>query len=101
MLVHNGCGHYEIDYDDGTKYIGKGDKSRMEISARQHSYDNGTKVRTVTNKQWTSSVNNKMAFVDEYMHMDKCGFRKGGNLLNKIQSPGYKYALQLGLIKEN
>ena len=100
VLVHNGCGHYEIDYDDGTKYIGKGDKKRMEVSARQHCYDdNKVKVRTVINKQWMSSVNDRMSFVDEYQRMKDCGFGKSGKLLNRIQSPSYKYAKALGLIE--
>ena len=99
VLVHNGCGHYEIDYDDGTKYIGKGDKKRMEVSARQHCYDNKVKVRTVINKQWMASVNDRMAFVDEYKRMKDCGFGKSEKLLNRIQSPGYKYAKALGLIE--
>ena len=110
ILVHNMCagsptssnkkyGHYEIDYSDGTKYIGKGSEARMNVSARQHMYENGRQVRSVVRKVWHPSVSNAMAFVDEYKLMDYYGFgEKGHHLLNKIQSPGYKIALAMHLV---
>ena len=110
ILVHNMCagsptssnkkyGHYEIDYSDGTNYIGKGSEARMNVSARQHMYENGRQVRSVVRKVWHPSVSNAMAFVDEYKLMDYYGFgEKGHHLLNKIQSPGYKIALAMHLV---
>ena len=106
VLVHNLCaqntsnhGHYEIDYSDGTKYIGKGSKARMKVSARQHTFDSsGKTVRTVVNKRWYPSVSNDMAFVDEYKLMKQYGFGTSShNLLNIIQSPGLKKAIKMGL----
>ena len=106
VLVHNMCtnnaskyGHYEIDYSDGTKYVGKGSPARMNVSARQHTYNQaGESVRAVVNKQWYPSTSNDMAFVDEYQLMKKYGFgSRGHNLLNQIQSPGLNKAIRMGL----
>ena len=71
----------------------------MNVSARQHMYENGRQVRSVVRKVWHPSVSNAMAFVDEYKLMDYYGFgEKGHHLLNKIQSPGYKIALAMHLV---
>ena len=109
ILVHNMCagsptssnkkyGHYEIDYSDGTKYIGKGSEARMNVSARQHMYEDGHRVRSVIRKAWYPSVSNDMAFIDEYNLMKHYHYGTNPYLLNKIQSPGYKKALALRMI---
>lgn len=96
ILVHNACGAYKIDYDDGTSYIGKGSKDRMNVSANQHT-DGG--VRKVVKKQWYPAASETESFILEAKMMYDNGFRSStnrGNLLNLIQSPGYKKAIQAG-----
>ena len=95
MLVHNKCGdpgHYEIEYSDGKKYIGKGSVGRMNVSIRMHAAPG----RELVSATWVISDNNKMAFVDEYLAMREAEFPDNPNLLNKIQSPGLLYWLQMG-----
>ena len=61
---------------------------------------NDVRVREIVSKEWSTSVNERMSFVDEYYLMRSNGFGKPmSQLLNKIQSPGYKYALRMHLLK--
>ena len=95
VLVHNGpCtqqGSYEIfaknQQSTDQVYVGKGPLSRMEASIRRLK----SQGYTITSKpQWTPADNSKIAFVDEYMKMAKYNFDFGGQLINKIMSPGFK-----------
>ena len=87
VLVHNKCsGSYEIFTDSDQVYVGKGSIRRMNQSIRRLEHQG----YTVTSSKWTSSLNNKTAFVDEYMKMAKYNFDFGGKLINKIMSPGFK-----------
>jgi hypothetical protein len=40
---------------------------------------------------WEPATDDKNAFIDEYLKMEKYGFDFGGKLINKIMSPGKKY----------
>ena len=95
ILVHNGpCtqqGSYEIfaKNQQGTDqvYVGKGPLSRMKASTKRLK----SQGYTITSEpQWTPADNSKIAFVDEYMKMAKYNFDFGGQLINKIMSPGFK-----------
>ena len=89
ILCHNACtGSYDITFESGKHYVGKGSVNRMNKSANRISKKFGDKV---VNKSWTSAKNSQIAFIDEYMKMSKYNFDFGGQLYNKIISPGFKY----------
>ena len=87
VLVHNTCtGSYEITFQSGKNYVGKGGPSRMRFSARTHSVLNNDKV---ISSVWTPAPDTQSAFVDEYFKMAVRGVNNP-NTYNKIWSPGRK-----------
>ena len=87
VLVHNKCsGSYEIEFQSGKNYVGKGNRSRMKISAKTHSIINNDPV---VSKHWYPAANDTEAFVDEYFRMAVRGVNNS-NTYNLIWSPGRK-----------
>ena len=87
ILVHNKCsGSYEIIFESGKNYVGKGSEARMKISARIHSTLNNDPV---VSQVWQYAPDTKTAFVDEYFKMAVRGVNNP-NTYNKIWSPGRK-----------
>ena len=91
VLVHNSCtGSYEIEFESGKNYVGKGSPTRMGISGRTHAQlYNDPVVKSV----WTPSSNTRTAFIDEYLKMAVRGVNNA-NTYNKIWSPGRKFFIQ-------
>ena len=95
VLVHNKCsGSYDIEFQSGKHYVGKGSESRMRASARRVSKDFDD---TVVKMEWRWAKSDEVGFIDEYMRMSKYGFdfydpkkNPTGILYNKIMSPGSK-----------
>ncbi len=94
ILVHNQCsGSYEIEFDDGKKYIGKGKEKRMESSIKRIEKDYGVKA---VDSHWDYAPTSSQGFIDEYNKMIKAGFDPKINgfrsanpqFYNKIWSPG-------------
>ncbi len=112
VLVHNTCvkdlkadssisrdiqgegkyGSYEITYESGNKYIGKGGQDRMWQSAARNANRYGDTVKSV---KWRPSqlATNKSAFMQEAMWMKDAGWVGRGTegFYNLINSPGLKY----------
>lgn len=112
VLVHNRCvtaikndktisrdivgdgkyGSYEIQYNTGEVYVGKGSQSRMWQSASLHEDD--TISRHVMSVKWRPAKNNRAAFLQEAQWMKDAGWidkNNRGPLLNLINSPGRKF----------
>jgi len=94
LLVHNKCGgtgSYEIEFESGKNYVGKGGPSRMNVSARVHSqlYND-----PVVSKIWTPAPNTTTAFVDEYIKMAVRGVNNT-NTCNIIWSPGRRIYIKM------
>ena len=81
-------GSYEILYENGMTYVGKGGLSRAARSAAEHG--GGVKVQSIV---WEKASNHKEAFIQEYKKMCQYGVpgSKGSMSYNKIWSPGRKY----------
>ena len=87
VLVHNTCketGSYEIIFKSGKNYVGKGNQTRMIVSARTHEFLHNDKVFS---KKWYPASDTKAAFVDEYFRMTVRGVNNP-NTYNLIWSPG-------------
>ncbi len=97
LVVHNTCspkekGVYELNFDDGSKYIGKGSRERMQQSIRKWT----KKGKKLVSKKFTACESDKSAFILEHIKMMESDFGKEGcKLLNKIFSPGRKYVMLL------
>lgn len=107
VLVHNTCaselkkdpsinrdiqgegkyGSYEITYESGNKYIGKGGQERMWNSAARNA---NRFADTVTSVKWRPAASNLDAFIQEATWM-QIASNQGTNLYNAIASPGFKY----------
>ena len=95
VLVHNKCsGSYDIEFQSGKHYVGKGNEARMRKSARRVSQQHHDPV---VDMEWRWARNEEVGFIDEYMRMSKYGFdfydrinNPNGILYNKILSPGSK-----------
>ena len=88
VLVHNAdVGSYTIEFESGKQYHGKGTKNRMEQSAKYRSNQNADPV---VKKEWTQSVDDVQAFIDEYFKIMHDGGPNNTMNYNKIQSPGRK-----------
>lgn len=95
VLVHNKCsGSYDIEFQSGKHYVGKGNEARMRTSARRVSrrYND-----PVVNMDWRWAKSDEVGFIDEYMRMSKYGFdfyhpktNLNGILYNEIMTPGAK-----------
>lgn len=79
LIVHNGCGSYEI-LDDGGKtiYVGKGDLTRARVSLKVH---HGSSIRYCD----LAGKGDKFSFMVEAANMSRYT-----GLQNKIASPGKK-----------
>lgn len=82
-------GSYEILYESGKTYVGKGGFYRATTSAKRYT-SGGDVVKSIT---WTSAQNPVEAFINEYHSMLKYGgpnSKANANELsyNKIWSPG-------------
>ena len=89
VLVHNKCketGSYEIEFESGKNYVGKGNEDRMHASEKRIStiYQD-----PVVKSTWTPAPDVQTAFVDEYFKMAVRGI-SNSNTYNKIWSPGRK-----------
>lgn len=94
VLVHNKCkrsGSYEIEFESGKNYVGKGDEARMRTSASQHSAKYNDPVVSM---QWEYAPTAKEAFVSEYFKMAVRGVNNP-NTYNLIWSPGRKYFIDI------
>lgn len=79
IVVHNGCGSYEIlDKNGKTIYVGKGNQARAKISMRQHG---GAHINYCN----LDGRGDKFSFMVEAAKMDQYT-----GLQNKIASPGKK-----------
>ena len=98
LVVHNACpikekGVYELEFNDGRKYIGKGSKQRMQQSIKKWSVEG---QRSLVSKRFTPCTNNQTAFMLEHIKMMEAGFgQEGCVLLNSIHSPGMKLILMI------
>jgi hypothetical protein len=87
ILVHNKCsGSYEIEFESGKNYVGKGSERRMNVSAKIHSALNNDPVVSMS---WEYAPDTQTAFVDEYFKMAVRGVNNP-NTYNLIWSPGRK-----------
>lgn len=82
-------GSYEILYESGKSYVGKGGFYRATTSAKRNTLG-GDVVKSIT---WDSAQNPMEAFVNEYLSMLKYGgpnsaANKNPWSYNKIWSPG-------------
>ena len=77
-------GSYEIMFESGTNYVGKGGLYRSTVSAKFRSVVNNDRVTSIS---WTPSSSTRNAYISEYNMMKKNGV-KNSNTYNKIWSPG-------------
>ena len=75
-------GSYEIMFESGKNYVGKGGLYRSTVSAKLRSGKD-----RVTSILWTPSSSTRNAYISEYNMMKKNGV-KNSNTYNKIWSPG-------------
>jgi len=91
VLVHNGSGAYRINFDDGTCYVGKGDKSRYEESKRRI-LKKKPKVKVLPcSKHHPGPLNDRDSFILEDELIEQIQNSGECDLLNKINSPGRRY----------
>lgn len=85
-------GSYEITYESGKKYIGKGGQDRMWQSAAEKANKYNDTVKSV---KWRPSElpTNNSAFIQEAKWMNNAGWKGKGSegFYNQINSPGHKY----------
>ena len=84
-------GSYEILYESGQTYVGKGGFKRAIKSAEKHA--DGQRVIAI---RWEKADNARQAFIDEYKKMCHYGGPNNSTIRNKnshnsIWSPGRKY----------
>lgn len=104
VIVHNKCsGSYELDFDNGKKYIGKGTERRMRVSINRIEKQYGVKC---IRSDWTPAKTSRDGFLQEYQRMMNAEFNPSKNGLkckdsadmefyNIINSPGLKIWLGL------
>ena len=78
-------GSYEIVFESGYKYVGKGGFYRSTTSALEHANDYADKVVSIS---WRSAPNRQWAFIDEYARQLVNKYDDGGLLYNERWSPG-------------
>ena len=79
-------GSYEIKTQGGKVYVGKGSMQRMQVSIRR--LENSGYIVNRGISRWDPAPSDQMAFVHEYLKMAEYAFDFGGQLINKIMSPG-------------
>ena len=95
VLVHNKCsGSYDIEFQSGKHYVGKGNETRMRESARRESKRFNDPV---IGMEWRWAKSDEVGFIDEYMRMSKYDFdfyhsktNPHSRLYNRRMSPGAK-----------
>lgn len=104
VIVHNKCsGSYELDFDNGKKYIRKGTERRMRVSINRIEKKYGVKC---IRSDWTPAKTSRDGFLQEYQRMMNAEFNPSKNGLrckisadmefyNIINSPGLKIWLGL------
>ena len=89
----NSCGQtgsYEILFESGKNYVGKGSEQRMIVSAKNHSVVFNDPVVSM---KWEPANSPKEAFVAEYFKMAVRGVNNS-NTYNLIWSPGRRYFIE-------
>ena len=89
----NSCGQtgsYEILFESGKNYVGKGSEQRMIVSAKNHSVAFNDPVVSM---KWEPANSPKEAFVAEYFKMAVRGVNNS-NTYNLIWSPGRRYFIE-------
>lgn len=94
--VKKAAGSYEIIFESGKNYVGKGGFGRAIESATEHSIKERKVVDKVTAIRWVSVNTPREAFVNEYFMQKRVGvWSENRDLIdktyNKIWSPGRKY----------
>ena len=89
--IRRATGTYEIIYESGKNYVGKGGIQRAIASARRYS-ENSNKVIVdrVFAIRWISANDSRSAFINEYLLQIKNGVNNKYTY-NKIWSPGRKH----------
>jgi hypothetical protein len=90
-IVSDSVGTYEVMYESGRNYVGKGSFSRAIQSATEHAKPN--KINdyvedAVTSIRWKATPDTKTAFIEEYAKMSIQGVGVTTKTYNKIHSPG-------------
>ena len=91
--IRKATGSYEVLYESGKNYVGKGGFRRAITSAEQHAKPNALNKYAgdrVVSIRWNSAPNRRAAFIDEYLMQRKRGVRNK-RTYNKIWSPGKRY----------
>ena len=91
--IRKATGSYEVLYESGKNYVGKGGFRRAITSAEQHAKPNALNKYAgdrVVSIRWKSAPNRRAAFIDEYLMQRKRGVRNK-RTYNKIWSPGKRY----------
>lgn len=102
LLVHNASEHgsYTVHFSDGTKYHGKGPKSRSEISAKRevNRHNNANPNSPISKKSidYKKAADRREAFKAEAKRIDDDGGVGSSTNRNRINSPGRKYTIQDG-----
>jgi len=84
-------GSYEIVFESGKNYVGKGNFRRAIKSAEEKVSKYSDKVVSI---EWKPSKNSREAFLDEYKRMKVRGV-KNDTTYNKIWSPGRTYYMDV------
>ena len=88
--IRKATGSYEILYESGKNYVGKGGFKRAINSAERLAKKYGDEVTSIA---WKSSPNTKAAFLDEYYRMISRGI-DNASTYNKIWSPGRRHHIK-------
>jgi len=85
--IRKATGSYEIIYESGKNYVGKGGFKRALTSAEKHARKNDDVVKKI---RWKSAPSDRDAFIDEFFMQKKHGVNNS-DTYNKIWSPGRRY----------
>ena len=91
--IRKATGTYEILYESGKNYVGKGGLKRAIQSATEHAKPsrlNDFVGDQVTSIRWKSAPSSKAAFIEEALMQMKRGVNNS-TTYNRIWSPGKKY----------
>lgn len=82
--VKQATGSYEIVFESGKNYVGKGGMKRAAQSAERIAKKYGDNAKSIF---WVGAKDNKIAFAHEYLRMKTRGVNNA-NTYNLIWSPG-------------
>ena len=89
--IRKATGSYELLFESGKNYAGKGGFKRAMDSAKRISTNEVDKVKAI---YWKSAPNVRQAFIDDFFVQKKwIDSGKKGKTYNKIWSPGRRYFL--------